>query len=559
MPYMRDAQGRRLDTFVPVRDLPGVLAHWDGSLLPGAVGSAVALLPDQAGNGNHLLQGTPANRPTVAVDATTGKKYLALGSAGFLSRSTLGNGDWLFPTSVAQPVSFAFVVRLPTGTSVAAARYIAGMGGINVFTGTATGSASANAGTSMSGGPSLADSTKHVIVGVVSANGSALFLDGQLVASLLTTGAGVGALAGFTLGAASSGGSSPFGGDVFEDIVASAAWTPQQIAALSAALGSKWGVTIGTAQAPPTIDPTTTSSNGQSVRIWEPPNLAADAPLVIYCHNYNGDEAVTPGAGTWIFPLVMASLAEGWRCAGSRQHSNSWANQNSLDDVADVYATMTARQSVSKVLVIGASMGAASAALLVPDGRLPVKGVYLIDPVLSLADVNDPQSGFTNYSAAINTAYAVTSGTLSAGTASGVTSIPTTASFPTIGTQLLVGRGTANAEIVTTTGASTGTAVAVTATTKVHSSGESVSDYPTKTSGHDPMLRAASDFTAVRWRFVKSTLDTSNVNGANNADAFSTKVAAAAEAAVVTHGGAHLASSSARPSSFVAFAKRCFA
>jgi hypothetical protein len=84
------------------------------------------------------------------------------------------------------------------------------------------------------------------------------------------------------------------------------------------------------------------------------------------------------------------------------------------------------------------------------------------------------------------------------------------------------------------------------------------SDYASKTAGFDPVLRSASNFTGVRWRFYASANDTA-VNKAANADQMATLVAAAPEAQVVTHTSSHLSSAGVRPADFIAFAKRCFA
>jgi hypothetical protein len=121
----------------------------------------------------------------------------------------------------------------------------------------------------------------------------------------------------------------------------------------------------------------------------------------------------------------------------------------------------------------------------------------------------------------------------------GLTSVPTTASFPTIGTKLYLGIDTANAEIVTTTGASSGTAVAVTATAFTHLSGAKVSDYPTKTAGHDPCLLSGDAFLGVPMKLYASPSDTTVIK-TSNADVLGALVAPyAKEATVNTASGTH--------------------
>lgn len=490
MGYMRDYAGRRLDAFQPVRDLPAVLGHWDASALPGAIGSAPTTLPDRTTNGYHLVQNTTAKQGIIAA-GPNGLKVVDLGASGYYARTTIGSGDWLTPSAgFAQPITFLAVVKCPNTAPTASARQVMHGGGLYMGSSINTGSSYLYAGTTtITGGRNVLDGEWHVLAAVITANGTALFLDGYLVASSVNA-SGTGALTGLAVGA-STAGANPLGGLFAEGIACNAALTFQQVAKASAALGAKWGITIGPQQSIPTHQQTT-QPNGQTARIWEPPTLAAGAPLVIYCHNYTGNEQIAPNAGGWAFPLVTASLAEGWRVAASNQHGNSWGNQASVDDLVDLYTMMNARQAVTKVVLIGSSMGGVSATLAVPDGRIPIKGVALQDAVTNIADVYTPQTGFQDYSGTINTAHGITA-------------------------------------------------------------------YNQLAAGRDPNTRPASDFTGVRWRIYQSTTDATNVNPANNGNTWATKVAAAPEAALITHLGGHLATDVARPGDFVAFVKRCIA
>ncbi len=555
MAYMKDATGRRLDSFVPLRDLPNTFGHWDASTLTEAVGQNLKLWRDATGLGHDFVQFTDAKRPVVAA-GPNGNKVLALATDKYMTRTGMGAGDWMEPAGYAQPLTQIFVIRGPSATPTTN-RYIL-TGGTTVATTLNVGSCyiSAGGGTP-NGGPNLLDGQWHILVAVFGTTGNSTYIDGQLVQSNSSQSHGSAALAAPSMGA-SSGGGNVFGGDIAEIILCQSRLTEDQIAKVSSVLGAKWGITVGTPQYLPTPEQTT-SPNGQAVRIWEPKTLAAGAPLIIFNHQFTGSEQIGPGAAQGLYALIQAAHAEGWRVAASNQHGNNWGNQSSIDDVVDLYNMMNTRQAVTKVVVTGASMGGLSASLLVPDGRIPIKGALLFDAVTNLADVYSPAAGFSDYSGAINTSYGVTAGTLSGATSAAATSIPTTASFPTIGTQLIIGYGTSAVETVTTTGASTGTAVAVTATANAHASGDKVSDYPTKSAGHDPQTRSASDYTGVRWRFYSSLNDTSNVKEANNIVLFAAKVAAAPEATVVTHWGGHLDGSIARPADFVAYVKRCIA
>lgn|GEM_PF-5979153 len=280
-----------------------------------------------------------------------------------------------------------------------------------------------------------------------------------------------------------------------------------------------------------------TDSGAINVRYWIPPT--PNGQLVIFCHQLGGTEAIS--TNYWAYPVVHATIQAGASVIASRAHGDNWGNAASLTDVVNEYNLMVAINAASSVILVGASMGGLDALLTAAKANLPagkLKGVYLIDAVTNLKWAYTATSGGTAnaFQASINTAYSLTAGTLSAATAIGVTSLPTTASYPTIGTQIVIAPGAGAEETVTTTAASTGTAVAVTATVAAHNSGDLISDFPTKTSGNDPRNNfAASAYSGLRIRFFASTADTT-VAKASNTDPFQTFVAASVtESAIVTH------------------------
>jgi hypothetical protein len=260
--------------------------------------------------------------------------------------------------------------------------------------------------------------------------------------------------------------------------------------------------------------------------------------------------------------VIHALLNQGWAVAASAMHGDNWGNANGVTDLTDLISTINTNYlPVGKVGLIGTSMGGLAASIVTAAGSIAnLKGVYAIDAVFNLPWAYE-QSGFR---AAITTAHGITAGTLSGATTVGATSLPTTASFPNVGTQLTVGAGTANTEVVTTTGASTGAAVAVTATTKAHASGDVVSDFPTKTAGRNPLGLSAAALKAASWRFLAvntggfGTLDT-QVSPDQNTDLMTAYVAGAPESGVLRHGTGHLSLYAAQPADAVGFFQRAFA
>lgn len=295
-------------------------------------------------------------------------------------------------------------------------------------------------------------------------------------------------------------------------------------------------------------------ANAVACRVWLPPwqAMAASAPLLIWSHPQGQDQLISPSY--FAYPLIHAALQQGWMVVASNEHGgSSWGNSAVMTDLAAAKALAATYHPVGSVLLIGASMGGTATANAVAKGAVSgVVGAYLVDGAFDLSVMYAAAA----YTSTVDTGYSLTRGTLSAATIAGATSLPTTAGYPTVGTQLLVGNGTANAETVTTTAASTGTAVAVTACVNAHASAEQVSDYPTKTAGWNPMQDPASAFTGIRWRFVASSADTTVVKSSHT-DPFAAKVAAAPEAGVVSKLGTHLSVDSALPADMVAFAKRC--
>lgn len=299
---------------------------------------------------------------------------------------------------------------------------------------------------------------------------------------------------------------------------------------------------------------TDVDSGGQAIRWWSPPldALGASSPVVLWSHPQGQNEQLSPSY--FGYPFIHACIQEGWRVAATNQHGvNSSGAAPAVADLTNLHAYMNARHPVSKVILLGGSMGGLATANAVSHTSVPnVVGAAVLDGVFDLAAFYaDP-----TYKGTVVTGFGLAEGTLSGATTIGATSLPTTASYPTTGTQLLVGAGTANVETVTTTGASTGTAVPVTATTKTHASADAVSDYPTKTAGYNPMLTAASAFTGIRWRFWASSADTTVPIGTHSTP-FAARISAAPEAAVQSHTGGHLANTGVWPDDLVAFIKRC--
>lgn len=380
-----------------LQNLP-IIGYWDASQLPGAVASSVSLLPDLSGYGHHLYQFTAASQPTIAAGPNS-RKVLAMGTTKWMQRTSLGDGDWLAPTDYAQPTTFIAVVKA-AATAPATRTILAASGSTNLlYLNSTTASPEISAGgTPVHGGPPTNDAAWHIIAAVFAGTGCAIFRDGYLVASSTSNGYGTDDLIGFYLGT-SNGSTQMFDGEIAEVIVCNTALSHQSIYSATSFLASKWSIDISSAQLPAQSEDST--ANGIAVRIWEPPNLVAGAPLVIINHQYGGNEQIS--AGFTAYSLVQACIAQRWRVAASNLHGNSWGNNTSMTDNTSLYTLMNARQAVTKVVMIGSSMGGVHTVLSIPEGVIPVVGCVLIDAVLDINNV------YTAFKTSIDTAYGISS------------------------------------------------------------------------------------------------------------------------------------------------------
>jgi len=519
--------------------LPTLVADWNADNLTGADGSAVSVWTDSSAFAWKLRQITTASQPTLKANIINGHQVVRTGASGWMQCASFG--PFAMPTTI-------MAVAKTSGTTGQRTLFSAvvstAVQSIYIDSTRLTWGLSAGAA-AVGGDP--ADNNFHILTAHFENGYASLSVDGIPVN--VVSGVGSNALYGMLLGQ-NNGGGSYWNGDVARVKVWNAKLTPDQEAAEGAALAATYGLTFAPAKyRMDSIDVAT--SNGQAARIWVPQDgLPASGPIIIYSHPHAQNERVGPGnQGA---ALIAACVAQGWPVIASNGHANNWGNQNVLDDNLDAYNYMAARMTVTKVIMIGSSMGGLASSLAVPDGRIPnIKGVVGIDAVFNLANLY----GVSAYTSAIDTAYGITRGTLSGATSAGGTSLPTTSSFPTVGTLLVVGNGTANREVVTTTGASNGTSVAVTAFANSHASGDQVSDYGTKTAGHDPVLKTAGNYGTVGFRFYAATADV-DVNKAANADTMAALVTGAPERVVQSLTQAHLDPSHTMPVDAVAFIKR---
>lgn len=406
MAYMRDARGSRLDDFDPTRDVPGLVGWWDFTQLDSlADGSSVRRVRDASPFGHDLVAVATYN-PT----KQTGSDGHAVArfNGSYMESPLMGFG---FPvgTAITGPLTI-FAVTKPSSTQVQNVLHMAGgiqsAGQTRFLVNGQTGCVYGNSGgvTSSVAGV-FTDDAWHVAALAKEPGALAVYDNGVLVGSTQQTATASDDLKGFSIGASTSGSANKFAGDFREVLVFAGRLTAAQMKQVSEWLSDRAPVDIpiglGAASAVPED---TTSSNGQTVRIWEPPTVSPSKTLVLWSHQHTGTKDITPALA--FYALANTALANGWYFAASTMHGDSWGNATALADLLDLYNLMDGRYGIDNVILVGESMGGLATASAISKGTVPkVRGGYFVDAVLSLAD----QYAAPAYTATIKTAYGIAS------------------------------------------------------------------------------------------------------------------------------------------------------
>lgn len=409
MAYMRDYKGARLDAVNPARDLPKLIFDYHADDLAGAQGDAITTWPDRSGFGRYLIQQDPTRRPTVHFRAD-GRKVarFAAGAVRYLFNPDVGaagNGE---PSAgYAQPNTYVFVIKIDPAQDTV--RRIIGTGNTSVNTTSIEGAGQAVkilANTAWAeGGARLDDGQWHIITSVFGATYGQVYVDGYLVSNKSTADQGTNPLSGFAIGATTAAIYPINGADYGQVIGVNAALTPQQILDLTEKLAAEWDIDI----TPPSkqgnvVTRTATDSGGQAIKYWLPDNVKPSGnTLVIWSHQHTGTEAIVPSTLP-TYPLIHSCANEGWIVAASRMHGDNWGNADAITDLTNLYSYINGLWGISKVILVGGSMGGLATALAIPYAAVPnIKACITVDGVLNLANMHAAPS----YTSTVRTAYGV--------------------------------------------------------------------------------------------------------------------------------------------------------
>ena len=122
-----------------------------------------------------------------------------------------------------------------------------------------------------------------------------------------------------------------------------------------------------------------------AVLVPEQPN----GRLVVYAHGYGG-RADAVLSGDAVGALAAGLVAAGYAVASSDAAGDAWGDDASVDDYAELAATVTARVGATDVFLLAESMGGLAAARLVEERRIEGLRAYAgIYPLCDLGSVYD--------------------------------------------------------------------------------------------------------------------------------------------------------------------------
>lgn len=495
MAYMRDAAGRRLDDFIAARDLPKVIMNLDASKLTGANNSAISAWPDSSGLGHYVHQLTTSKQCTLKTNALDGKNTVSFGATSYMERPDYGTG--MGDTGVyTQPNTFFLVAKFNTATNSSNRSLWSG--------------ASPNRNNAWLDGTTQQG---YLYAGSAWPDGGTPLDDGQwhILSAVYGPTHGAFYVDGYlvTTQGTQAHGTEPFG----------AFYLGATSLGTLTVNGAEYAEFIHcNAAVPPDQILATSKALADKWGIALNPPPAHVAPQYV---------AATDSGGinirTWFPPNPKPS--GNTLVIWSHQHTGTEALSSSFFAYPLIHAAINEGYIFAASRMHGDSWGNAAALTDLTNlynyvnERWPVSNVILIGGSM---------------------------GGLATASAKPFASVPNIKGCIGIDAVFDLAAMHANASYTTTIRTAYGVA----------SDG---SDYATKTAGHDPMLRPASDFAGVRWRFYASDTD-ATVPPAVHSDAFAAKLAGTApEAAVIRHAEGHLTPPGIRPADVVAFIKRCIA
>lgn len=247
MAYMKDAYGRRLDSFQPSRET-GLISSFDASKLTGANNSALVVWPDSGPSFQDLVNTSTATQPTVKTNSLNGLRTVNFGATSFIGSTQFGYGFEQGSAGYTQPLTIAAVYRINSTGSRAANGALTGWvspassNRLSIQVNTSGSIALFGAAAGAAGGKPVNDDQWHITIATFDTASSSFYTDGYLVAAVNSQAHGTSVLKGFGIGAAADG-SAPIGlADVAQVDVINGRLNRAQIDQYTQTLAAKWGL-----------------------------------------------------------------------------------------------------------------------------------------------------------------------------------------------------------------------------------------------------------------------------------------------------------------------------
>lgn len=352
-----------------------------GSTAPTALNDPVGQATDLSGNARHCVQGTAGSRPQY--DPTGVNGLPAIYYEGTATRF-LSTGN--FAAALSQPNTVYCVFRNVDSNTQR-----------NVYDGTAAGGRNllwfngSGLQVGMWAGGAQYDYARvepGVYLYTCQYNGASSIMrrNGAVIRSAVNPGAQ--AMGGVTLGADNAGTGSKFKGYIREFIAFNAAHTTSQMEQVEAFLAGRSGITLYTQATSGTI----------AGNAWQ--TLVANVPSNKWVFFYHGrSQAPAPTAflaDSQLVALYQLILARGWHIGYTNNTTAfGWGNLAGQNEHVAFEQMIAARETVSRAVNLGQSMGGCAGQALIADNRVPTKqGFFGIYPVCDQKAVHDSPGTF---------------------------------------------------------------------------------------------------------------------------------------------------------------------
>lgn len=319
-------------------------ARWRIDDVSGVDGDAISSVTDGSGN-SRTLSASAGEEPTLKVGEANNRRCLRFPSGKQMSYTP--------GVTLAVPHTVFIVCRFSKSASV----YRYALGSPYFLFARTTGDVALGVGVEPTG---AGDANLAVWTVKVTASGESLWRNG----TPLRGASGYSpSLTKVTIGGDGSGTFKNFdSGDVYEVLIYSSALADYERSAIEAELCGYYGIKYAPRGVAPTL--TSTTANGQNVKVWTPVDFVSGAPHPVLFVSHGGAQSETVTTATETVRVVDAALQMGWVVCSSNEGSGGSWRAGSSDALADCDALLSYIRSsvcpIERIVTLGVSYGGQS-------------------------------------------------------------------------------------------------------------------------------------------------------------------------------------------------------